>query len=426
MNIKKIFISNRDLNFLSKRNQEKIIEIFHNDGCLIIEFLRHERDNDQPQIRNFILKLKNIFGNIVPHEHSDFEGIVSISPNLSHPDYINTTSDFQLPHTDGAFEIEPPKVVVLQCEKSCQFGGETILVKAEDLYENLVKTLKQSQVLNLFEENSFRFNRGDKSCCRSIFECIDLRIQFFFRFSKQFDFAQNCNEKVEQGYQEILRYVSQKENQTKFKLMESQILILDNTRFLHGRYSFEEFRKLNRLWFQPPFGNPRGLKFGFVPSSEVGVKILNLCQKLNTDQLTTTSFIKDYTYWYWTLRYNPGEYLGASIFWLKRNNSGSLATLQTKELLELQMIIELYESMTCKIFKPDRFNYFQLGNENNQLHIHAIPRYMEKRIFETIEFHDKKWGENPFPINKNKNLSLKVLERIRLLYQSNDLEIKSL
>ena len=44
------------------------------------------------------------------------------------------------------------------------------------------------------------------------------------------------------------------------------------------------------------------------------------------------------------------------------------------------------------LFQPDLFNYASLGNEIRHLHIHVVPRYKKQRIFQGIEFIDKKWN----------------------------------
>ncbi len=64
------------------------------------------------------------------------------------------------------------------------------------------------------------------------------------------------------------------------------------------------------------------------------------------------------------------------------------------------MCLRIYENVIGKLFRPDRFNYTQLGNEWNQLHLHLIPRYASVRTWKTYTVEDKRWGQNPTPKGK--------------------------
>lgn len=83
---------------------------------------------------------------------------------------------------------------------------------------------------------------------------------------------------------------------------------------------------------------------------------------------------------------------------------------------ELFKIAKNLRDVLKQLFKPDLFNYASLGNVNPQLHIHLIPRYKEKRIFEGFEFFDKRWGENYAPYEDFKisqELILKIRDKIK-------------
>ena len=55
------------------------------------------------------------------------------------------------------------------------------------------------------------------------------------------------------------------------------------------------------------------------------------------------------------------------------------------------------ESTLSKIdeFKPDRFNYWQMGNALHHLHFHGMPRYESSRTFAGKEWVDQTWGSVP-------------------------------
>ncbi len=82
---------------------------------------------------------------------------------------------------------------------------------------------------------------------------------------------------------------------------------------------------------------------------------------------------------------------------------------EKKELLE---IMKQLKTRLNDLFKPDLFNYASLGNQIRHLHIHIIPRYKDKRIFENIGFFDKRWNNIHSPYEKVK-LSPSVLNELK-------------
>jgi diadenosine tetraphosphate (Ap4A) HIT family hydrolase len=101
-------------------------------------------------------------------------------------------------------------------------------------------------------------------------------------------------------------------------------------------------------------------------------------------------------FWTWTL--NPNQsYLGRTIIALNRNFHGSFSGLRQSEWSELQIEIKQFEKLISECFEPDRFNYTQMGNIWEQLHVHAIPRYRSARDWSGVEFCDERWGKNSAP-----------------------------
>ena len=100
--------------------------------------------------------------------------------------------------------------------------------------------------------------------------------------------------------------------------------------------------------------------------------------------------------WTWILSPNQ-SYLGRSVFVLRRACNTSLAELGQKEWDELKILVCLQEQSINEIFRPDRYNYTQMGNVWEQLHVHAIPRYRAERVWNGHKFRDLRWGMNPAP-----------------------------
>lgn len=102
-------------------------------------------------------------------------------------------------------------------------------------------------------------------------------------------------------------------------------------------------------------------------------------------------FLKEYKYWAVELSFRQHT-LGCFIIFSKRKIE-KISDLENEEMIELKSVIKKVESAfsNIDIFKPDRFNYLQLGNALHHLHFHGIPRYSSAR-----NFNGKIWVDNAF------------------------------
>lgn len=100
--------------------------------------------------------------------------------------------------------------------------------------------------------------------------------------------------------------------------------------------------------------------------------------------------------WTWSLFPNQ-SYLGRVQLTLRRQCDGSLARLTQEEWDDLHLCLKTYERLLDALFKPDRFNYEQLGNVWTQVHVHAIPRYGRSVVWQGITVEDSRWGNHPLP-----------------------------
>lgn len=122
--------------------------------------------------------------------------------------------------------------------------------------------------------------------------------------------------------------------------------------------------------------------------------------------------IKEYKYWDIQMHGNQ-SYLGRCIIWFKRDGIVDLFDITKEERDELWEIANNLKKVLIKLFKPDHFNHTALGNTTPHLHIHIIPRYKDKRVFENFEFVDEKFGKNPYPYDKGFELDEKIFNKIR-------------
>ncbi len=119
---------------------------------------------------------------------------------------------------------------------------------------------------------------------------------------------------------------------------------------------------------------------------------------------------------YWTLMVHPNQsYLGRAICYLNAYKE-TLAELTREEYLELLEIIKQYQAALTGLWKPDGWNYAQLGNVIPHLHVHFIPRYKEERRWKGLAFADEHWGGHYAPASAREE-DKKVIEKIRLAIQ---------
>jgi diadenosine tetraphosphate (Ap4A) HIT family hydrolase len=102
------------------------------------------------------------------------------------------------------------------------------------------------------------------------------------------------------------------------------------------------------------------------------------CDKNNYSEAN----LKDYNYWILEVSYRQHTF-GNFIIFCKREKIENISELRDEELLELKKVLQDIETALLKnsLFKPIRFNYWQMGNKVHQLHIHGIPRYDTPKIF---------------------------------------------
>jgi diadenosine tetraphosphate (Ap4A) HIT family hydrolase len=92
--------------------------------------------------------------------------------------------------------------------------------------------------------------------------------------------------------------------------------------------------------------------------------------------------LKEFEFWSVEVSYAQHTF-GNFIVFCKRNGVEKLTDLTDEEMLELKKALkEIQEALEKNpTFKPDRFNYWQMGNAVHHLHIHGIPRYKSNREF---------------------------------------------
>ncbi len=107
-------------------------------------------------------------------------------------------------------------------------------------------------------------------------------------------------------------------------------------------------------------------------------------------------FLKGYKHWVLEVSYRQHT-LGCYIIFAKRQGVERISELDDEELINLRKVMKEIEGALQKIevFKPDKFNYWQMGNNLHHLHLHGIPRYKNSRFFAGREWIDATYGAPP-------------------------------
>ena len=103
--------------------------------------------------------------------------------------------------------------------------------------------------------------------------------------------------------------------------------------------------------------------------------------------------LKEYKHWILELSYRQHT-LGSFILFAKREIE-NFHEITAEESEELKYAMKEMEAVLHRTFKPDKFNYWQMGNGLSRLHFHGTPRYKEEREYAGKILKDESWGSIP-------------------------------
>lgn len=227
-------------------------------GFALIQHNQAERDT--------LLRLSYACGNLQMHERADKEGVVEVSSsgdnqkNLDTSVFRGLSAGLFPPHTDGAYldtyyfengslkEVAPPKLIILQCVRKAERGGESILVDCQkilhDIHHNDRRLLD-----HVFRPAALFYRGSNKSVNAPIFSEV-YKGKFWIRFRDDVKVKKSLERSMSKLFDE---YISDRAYHVEFKLPDNAFAIIDNLRMLHMRRAFlpndnGANRVLRRTW----------------------------------------------------------------------------------------------------------------------------------------------------------------------------------
>lgn len=219
------------------------------------------------QMKKNIINFSKIFGKLLKQDKYG-KLIAEITPSVkkikkkeSTLRYHQTNTGGNI-HSDGPQLNNPPKYVLMACNKQAERGGYSILSSIEKILVYLKKYDKKTlSILRkefFFEKRGFYFKNQSKVIKKPIIQLFkkDLRFRYLRDYMNQ---AYKINSIVlpktqSKALDKLDSLLSKKQFQYKFKLEKGDILLINNFKLAHGRSPFSikdnSNRSFFRLWFK--------------------------------------------------------------------------------------------------------------------------------------------------------------------------------
>ncbi|HEU4854576.1 MAG TPA: HIT family protein [Nitrosospira sp.] len=98
---------------------------------------------------------------------------------------------------------------------------------------------------------------------------------------------------------------------------------------------------------------------------------------------------------YWIVMLRPIQLTLGSLVLAAHEPARSFSQLGQESFTELHKVTGQLESALAKAFNYDKLNYLMLMMVDPDVHFHVVPRYVESRYFNGLEFIDSGWPGPP-------------------------------
>ena len=259
MYMRDLLVEIDDSRSISHQQLAEVATVFNRYGFCLIQC------SPQSNCKAQLLGFRDLFGTVAGHDRADLDGITVMTPSDKFPLYLGAGNGEHPPHTDGAYDEFPAKIMCLQCEVPARTGGLSILVSGIALYEWLADQDVELPV-ELSNPGVFTVKRAERCASKAIFQKDGERTQIVWRSDATARFAPGWQ--TTRAIALVRQFVADESHQLRFKLRPHQILVVDNTAVLHGRTAFTKGdpRKMNRINFLADGPFAKELYFGFAPA----------------------------------------------------------------------------------------------------------------------------------------------------------------
>jgi alpha-ketoglutarate-dependent taurine dioxygenase len=243
---------------LSTGEIARIHELFWQEGAVLVAPAVDEEVDASLALSH----LGKEFGAPIFHKLSDENGVHPIRSIPGYSSYANTTSADLLLHTDGSFEAHSPRVMLMLCEQPARSGGLSRICHGAAIYAHLTSNHRGS-IDGLMRPDAFSVRRDDRVASKPVFKLEGGRMIVTFRYGIDVDIQ--VHPKARAGFQAIVDFLEAPGNYCEFLLARHELLVLDNTRVLHGRTAFPagDPRILHGLWLDGRASGAQPRTFGF-------------------------------------------------------------------------------------------------------------------------------------------------------------------
>lgn len=246
-------------------DRDRVRKSIEADGYAVLQAPDGEPDT--------LRRIGAVFGTIQSHIRADERGVVGVGgPQRTDAEWHPYRSEYHglgtgevAPHSDGTFvdgavvegtavrRVGPPRFVLLHLVRHADEGGANVLVDGQRVFDQLLVDAPDL-LRTLLTPGSITFCRDDQLALdKSVFHRVaDRHVKLRFRGdSKAFSpsWAVDAVRRLQDEYHFADEFRS------RLDVREGQVLVIDNTRMLHGRDPFSNEdsgagsgRKLHRIW----------------------------------------------------------------------------------------------------------------------------------------------------------------------------------
>lgn len=231
---------------LDSKNDKKIKDEITTKGFILL---------DLNQLHSFSLEeltswQENILGGILKDKNPKKLPYCKVEA-IPDSKYFVGSSLSQPLHTDEGYTNSYPQYASLLCENSSQSGGISTLLDFFQFSPKLILKFN-NRLKELASPLAVTVNSIARVETKPLLlpseDPQKLRVSYCATLKEM-----ECSETVFTIFDYITRYIHDPKNQIRLKLKEKQLLIMDNSRILHGRTAFNlnDNRLLYRFWFSP-------------------------------------------------------------------------------------------------------------------------------------------------------------------------------